>query len=469
MSGFSSLNTAVTGLNAAQRALDTIGQNIANSQTVGYSRQRVVLSSIGAPVTASLFTGNGSQLGGVRVDQVERIRDAFLEGTRAAAGARMSALTAQTQALQGAERLMAEPSDHGLQAVMDDFYTAWHDLGKNVTDASGASAGAVVVESGKRVTEQLKFVYQGLAAQWTTSREDLRNVVTQTNLYASELAAVNEQVRAGTAADRPINELLDRRDVLARTLAELVGGTSLLAADGTASISVNGVTIVSGSRAETLTLTGADDISGAAGDPPALMWGTTTVPVVSGTAAGLLSVLGSDLPTTVAAVDQVALALRDAVNLVHGQGFTLAGAAGTDFFTGTGAADLTVAVTDPADLAVSRQAGALDGSNATALGDLIDDRVSRDLLGGPGASQQWRTLAATLGVKVQNAERSIEVQKGVVATADDAVLSDAGVNIDEEMSTMLLVQRSYQAASRVITTVDEMLDTLINRTGLVGR
>ncbi|MFN8074007.1 MAG: flagellar hook-associated protein FlgK [Kineosporiaceae bacterium] len=469
MSGFSSLNTAVTGLNAAQRALDTISQNISNSQTEGYSRQRVKLSSIGAPVTATLWTGGGSQLGGVRVDTVERIRDAFLEGARSAAGARMSALTAQTGALQGAERLMAEPSDNGLQSVLDDFYSAWHDLAKNVTNEAGASAGSVVIKSGEAVADQLKFVYQGLAAQWTTSHADLDSVVTQTNMYSKELAAVNEQVRAGLAGDRPINELLDRRDTLARTLGELVGGTSMLSDDGTATISVNGVTIVSGARAETLQLVGADDVSTAAGNPPALMWGTTTVPVASGTAAGLLSVLASDLPSTVAAVDKVAVALRDAVNLVHGQGFRLDGVAGADFFTGTGAADLAVAVTDASELAVSKQVGAVDGSNAAAIGDLIDDRVSYAALGSPGASQQWRTLTAGLGVKVQNAERSIEVQRSVVATADDAVASDAGVNVDEEMTNMLLVQRSYQAASRVITTVDEMLDTLINRTGTVGR
>jgi flagellar hook-associated protein 1 FlgK len=381
----------------------------------------------------------------------------------------MSALTAQTQALRGAERLMAEPSDTGLQSVLDDFYAAWQDLAKNVSDASGASAGKVVIERGVTVTEQLTFVYQGLAAQWTTSQQDLKNVVTQTNQYSAELAAVNEQVRAGLAGDRPVNELLDRRDVLARTLGELVGGVSSIAADGTATVAANGVTIVSGSKAETLTLSGADDITGALADPVALKWGTTTVPVVSGTAAGLVSVLNTDLPTTLAGVDAVAVALRDAVNTVHTGGFTLAGAAGADFFTGTSAANLTVAVTDSADLAVSVAAGAVDGSNAAKIGDLIDDRVSADVLGSPGASQQWRALTAGVGVRVQSAERSVEVQQSVLAVADDAVQSDAGVSVDEEMTNMLLVQRSYQASARVITTVDEMLDTLINRTGLVGR
>ena len=89
--------------------------------------------------------------------------------------------------------------------------------------------------------------------------------------------------------------------------------------------------------------------------------------------------------------------------------------------------------------------------------------------GGRRGAERWRSLAADVGTHVQGLGRALDAQKTVLAASDAAVESDAGVNLDEEMASLLTYQRAYQAASRVITTVDEMLDTLINRTGTVGR
>ncbi|MFZ0160269.1 MAG: flagellar basal body rod C-terminal domain-containing protein, partial [Kineosporiaceae bacterium] len=160
----------------------------------------------------------------------------------------------------------------------------------------------------------------------------------------------------------------------------------------------------------------------------------------------------------------------DAVNAVHATGFTLAGAAGGPFFGGTGARDLTVVPTSAADLAMTSAAGTVDGAVALRIGDLANDVASAAALGGtPGASARWRDLTTALGTQVQSLGAAIKVQASVVEAADDAVNADSGVNLDEEMTGMLMFQRAYQASARVITTVDEMLDTLVNRTGTVGR
>jgi flagellar hook-associated protein 1 FlgK len=205
-------------------------------------------------------------------------------------------------------------------------------------------------------------------------------------------------------------------------------------------------------------------------DPPTILWNSTSVPVDSGQAAGYLAAIGTDLPDLSSAVDDVALALRDAVNSIHQTGYTRTGATGTDFFTGTDAASLAVVPTAPEDLAVATAAGVVDGSIAAAIGDLAsDDASSAALSGATGASELWRELTTDLGVRVQSMAASVLVQDSVVASAEDAVQSSSGVNLDEEMTNMLLYQRAYQASARVITTVDAMLDTLINRTGMVGR
>jgi flagellar hook-associated protein 1 FlgK len=161
--------------------------------------------------------------------------------------------------------------------------------------------------------------------------------------------------------------------------------------------------------------------------------------------------------------------LRDIVNSVHTTGFAKDGSPGGNFFSGTDALSLTVVPTSPDQLAVTPTAGTVDGTIAMRIGDLSDDRVAETTLGRPGPSVQWRDLTTLLGVRVQSLKNAGEVQDSVVAAADAAVQADAGVNLDEEMTNMLQYQRAYQAAARVVTTVDEMLDTLVNRTGMVGR
>src|SRR5690242_2518569 len=109
MSGFGALNIAITGMAAAQKAMDVTGQNVVNANTPGYSRQRVQLSSVALPTPSVV----GNSQAGVQIDGTVRIRDAFLEATRNAAGSRMAALNAQADALTGAEQLLAEPGDGG--------------------------------------------------------------------------------------------------------------------------------------------------------------------------------------------------------------------------------------------------------------------------------------------------------------------------------------------------------------------
>jgi flagellar hook-associated protein 1 len=466
MSGFSSLNTAVTGLAAAQRAMDVAGQNIVNANTPGYSRQRVQLAETASAGGSSFFSGGGIGVGGVTVEGVSRIRDVFVEGARAAAGARQAALTSQTSALTGAQQLLAEPGDTGLQASMDAFYSSWHDLANNPTDVA---AGSVVLQRGIAVTDQLHTLANGIASQWSQARASLQDSLTQANQAAKDLADVNSKISAGLVAGRPVNELMDQRDQLARTLGTLIGGVATPGQDGQVSVSVNGVAIVAGATAQQFTLAGATTLGGATADPPRLMWGTTTVPVDSGSAAGYLAVLGTDLPSLASTVDGVATSLRDVVNTVHATGFQQDGTPGGAFFAGTDALSLSVVPTTPAQLAITPTAGTIDGSVAMQIGDLSDDAIAQTTLGSPGPSAQWRDVTTLLGVRVQSLKNAGDVQDSVVSAADAAVQADSGVNLDEEMTNMLQYQRAYQAAARVVTTVDEMLDTLVNRTGMVGR
>lgn len=234
---------------------------------------------------------------------------------------------------------------------------------------------AVVIQNGQKVASQLQYIGFGLSAEWDNAHANLVNVVAQANEAAAELAELNGQIASGTVAGRPVNELMDKRDLLVRKLGELVGGNAVPGPDNTVSVTVNGISILSGTSSQAFTLSGANDLGNAPASPPTIMWGSTPVPVESGSAAGLLAALRTDLPSLRAGVDAVATSLRDAVNIVFATGFTLAGEPGELFFDGTDATNLTVVPTVPGQLAIAKDAGLVDGSIAGAIGDLaIDER-----------------------------------------------------------------------------------------------
>ena len=197
---------------------------------------------------------------------------------------------------------------------------------------------------------------------------------------------------------------------------------------------------------------------------PALKWNdnNAAVTVDSGTMGSMMQTLNTTLPSYVSQLDTLAGTLATTVNTQHATGFDSTGASGVDFFTSTdgqpvNAGNLAVAISDPKQIATSSVSGALDGKNADALGDLGD-------LGG-SAEATYRALVVKLGNDTQAAQRRADVQSPVTDNADSAVQASSGINLDEEMTNLMAYQRGYQAASRVINTIDSCLDTLINHTG----
>jgi flagellar hook-associated protein 1 FlgK len=146
------------------------------------------------------------------------------------------------------------------------------------------------------------------------------------------------------------------------------------------------------------------------------------------------------------------------VNVQHQAGFDLAGHAGKALFSGTTADTIQLAVTNPDELAAaSVPDGSFDGSNADKLADL----ARKDT----GPDRKYRQLVVDLGVEAQTVDRRVTVQTSVVTNTDAARNGQSGVSLDEEMTNLVTSERAYQAAAKVISTIDEMLDTIINRMG----
>ena len=191
-----------------------------------------------------------------------------------------------------------------------------------------------------------------------------------------------------------------------------------------------------------------------------LVGGTPAGPA-GGSLQGLVDGLTTALPGYAAQLDAVAAALASTVNASQTSGYDLAGNPGGPLFAGSTAATLSVVVTNPANLAASGTPGGnLDGSVALGMSQLGSSNS--------GADAAYRGLVGTLATDVQRASQQASVQQAVTNSIDELAQSSAGVSFDEETTNLLTYQRAYQASSRVLTTVDEVLDTLISHTGRVG-
>jgi flagellar hook-associated protein 1 FlgK len=198
---------------------------------------------------------------------------------------------------------------------------------------------------------------------------------------------------------------------------------------------------------------------------------SSKVSVNGGTALGIIDTINTVVPSWKSKLDDVATQLITSVNALHqstgaNPTYDANGNPGGAFFAGTSAADISVVISDPALLAASRQppgaAGpSRDGSNADAL----------SALGGAttGANATYHSLVVNLGIASSNASLRATTQNNVTNQVDDARESTTGVSVDEEMTNLVTYQRAYEASGRVLTAVDQLLDTLINRTGLAGR
>lgn len=471
VSTFGSLATAYSGLAAARAGIDVTGQNIANAGTAGYTRQRVTQNSVPATQTG-FMRGTAALAGqGVSVDGIARLASLTLDvGVRVAAGSSAYA-DARATALSALETGLHEPGKDGLSAKLDAFWSSWSELASHPDDPGAASA---VLGAAGTVAAALASGSKAVDAQWSSVRGTVAGQVTQLNDTAKQVADLNGRIRTALASGGAANELLDQRDQLTEQIATLAGGTTRTNADGTVDVLLGGNPLVQGTDARAVALGGGERL--ADGAAVTLTWTSGSAGAVSlsgGSIGGALAVLapangngtGGALAQAAASYDAVATQLATRVNAVHATGTTPAGTTGTAFFAlaaGVPAAQgLSVVPTDGSGLATRNAAGQLDDSFADALSRLGT---------GPGAADTtWATFVAGVGTASRSAATESTLTGLALTNARTQQQSSAGVDLDEENVNLLSYQHAYQGAARVLTAVDEMLDTIINRVGLVGR
>jgi flagellar hook-associated protein 1 FlgK len=455
LSDFNGLQIALSSLYAQRKALQVTGQNIANVNTEGYSRQRVELTADSGPVTPAVqsrYSGPGS---GVLTGDTTRLRDQFLELRGYQEHAVDSGLKQSQSVLSRVELAFDEPSDSGLSKLISGFLAGFDDVANNPDDLAARSQ---LVEQGKTLAGAFTQLDAALATQRSSSVDELTSLVGEVNNAAARVAELNQNITSALNNGFSPNELMDQRDLLISQMAQQVGVTIRPGDAGTVDVYVGGTAIVRGTRAVPLKV----DVGTDPAQTVRVTWADDSYPAgVTGSAGGLLSAVNDVIPRYRSGLAAVAQQLSNDVNAVHRTGYALDGSTNHDFFTAAPGGGIQVdpaIVADPSLVAASSAAGATrDGSVAQTIAELT------------GFGDRYNQLVVNLGVEAQATNRRVDVQAAIVQHVDAARESTAGVNLDEEMTSMLEFQHAYDAAARFLTAVDQTLDTLIHQTGLVGR
>ncbi|MEZ5425375.1 MAG: flagellar hook-associated protein FlgK [Pyrinomonadaceae bacterium] len=456
---FSPLEIGRRALNANQFGITVTGQNIANVNTPGYSRQRAVLSE-GNP---DRF-GNFSIGSGVTVEGIQSFRDQFIESRIQAETGIAGRLTARRDSLAPVEAILQGTENGGLQNALNGFFSAFRDLDAN---PGSAPLRSIAVQKGVNLANTFQSTRSRLfdLRQGIDSR--VRSTVDEVNSLTSKVADLNGQIKFAEATGSNPSGLLDQRTEYVNRLSELTGARTYDNGDGTINITIGeGRAVVSGVTAFTLE----------AGSTPPLGLSAITIngqPAVfdEGTIRGLQDGL-NETTAQIDGLDGLAQAIVDRVNTLHTSGTDQNGNPGVNFFTpGTPVTAATISV----DAAVVSNpnlvvASALPqpGQNGTVAGEIAS------LLTDPNTTVGTRTgsfssiygsLISQAGEQVRSAEDGLVTQGVILAQATAQREAVSGVSLDEEAINLIQYQKAFEAAARFLKVADEMTQTILSLAG----
>lgn len=461
-SGFASLNTALSALRYTRVAMDVASDNIANISTEGYARRRVDSASVAGGATPAMWFRSANVGDGVAVTGVSRMTDELLNVRARREHGNQSFLNVQATALARVEDGIGEPGANGLSAALDRFQSAWGTLSMNPAGTSSSAARANVLAAAATVVDTARGQLRQVGAEAGDQRVLALTDASEVDTLGRDLAKINSSIVSGRLNGSNVNALLDSRDQIAGRMAELTGAVTTVQADGSATVRIGGAVLVEGSAAGSFTVASGVTPTGEADGQPLRFavtspQGGSAVVAAGGELGGVAQLLDVTFPTYLADLTAVVRDVADRVNTQHAAGYDAQGNAGAAVFSYDPAdvlGTVEVALSDPRLLAASAGPTGADGDNAARIGELA------------GLGDGYQRLVSGFGASVSSLNRQAASQQVLTTQVDLARDQLGGVSLDEEMVNMTVLQRQYEAAARVMSTVDSLLDTLINRMGV---
>jgi flagellar hook-associated protein 1 len=449
----SGLSIALSSLQANQAAMSVVEHNVANANTPGYRRQSAVLR---ASQSVLYLTGPSNAVGGgVTVDMVRRYSDDLLDAQYRQYSGDASRWGTENDILTQVESLMQETDKNGsLTAQLDAFWSSWQTLS---TDPTSLAYREDLLDKTQALVGSVNSRASMLISSQSDQNNSILSDIKEINTTAAQIADLNKQISHALSTNEQPNDLLDQRDQLLDRLADISGAKGNLQSDGTMMVTLGGHTLVVGTTSSKINEDLGIDSTGKTN----LKWADNAdFKPTTGELLGYIDARDNVIPGTLASLNQFATTLIGAVNNIHTDGYDLNGDPGTALLTGTNALDMRLAITDPELVAASSQAVANSGDGEIAR--QISALQNTQIFTNATANQFYNQMVTHLGLVIQQGQSDASSYKLAASALNSQRQSISGVSLDEEAANMVKFQRAYQAAAKVMSTVDDMLGTLMN-------
>ena len=428
MSGtFFGLEMGKRALQANRMGMDVTGNNVANANTPGYSRQRVNL------VTSLPYTGSNYQNGdiyqmgtGVNVGDIERIRDSYIDEQVRSNLSQIGYQEKEQQVLQRVEALFPDSVNDGMQSYLNEFFNGWQEVNENPLD-QGLHEG--LLEKGQALATVMNQSYEQLGIIRKELNTEHTDLVSEVSRLTERIVQLNDSINKSYA--KANNVMLDERDLLLDDLAKLVKIDVTTNNDNQALVDVR--------------VNGIDLIIGTTNSFDAANFDT---PNVGGSVGSIINTQ-SQVDDYTDKLKRLAGAIAEEINGVYTEN--------GEFFK-----DQTDALENDRIIELNDNAS-IDTEIALEIAQLRNKKI--DSLGEDGGvtfESYYQDLMVTIGEKSNASGQLLETHEAIGDQFFAQRESVSGVSIDEEMTNLMQYQYGYQAASKIITTIDQMLETLLS-------
>jgi flagellar hook-associated protein 1 FlgK len=458
------LNMGASALNAQTAGMDVTGENLANVNNTAYARQRVSLAE-----STPLNTTVGQEGTGVTVTGITQVRNALIDGQIQAEAGVSGSLNSQQLALQDAEAGLGEQitnstsgtsnaSPNGLTAALSNLFNSFQTLSTaptSIPDRQGAIASA------QQLAIQFNQVSSSLSSLTTNLNSSVQSDVNGSNQDLTQIANLNAQIVQAQDIGGSPNQLIDEREQTMEDLASKVNFTTSTQSNGAVNVTIGGVTMVSGVT-QSDSLQTYTDTNGNL--QVQAQTAGTHLTLAGGSIEGSITARDGAVAQLQTSVNTLASQLITQVNSIYSGGYDLNGNSGQSLFTGANAANISVnatLVTNPSTFQASGLSGQTgDNTVALELAQLGNSSVAG--LNNQTFSGSYSTVVATLGTALASVNSQVTNSGAVTQMLTNQRSSISGVNVDEEMTNLMMFQKAYEASAELISTVNQMMQTAVS-------
>ncbi len=464
MTIFGSFEIGRKALRAQHKGMEVSGQNVANANTPGYTRQRTDMEAVVAPMVKNPSMTPGR---GVEVYDVVRVRSEFYHNQLLSTNSNKKYWDTRYETFLGAEAIFMEPEEYGINKYLNDFFDSFQELSSSPEEAS---VRAGLRENAISLTRTVQDVYHRLNDQIENLEDEMSMIVNDINRISDTIAELNDKIRFIYIMQEKSNELFDQLDLAIEELSELIDITINRQANGTVEIFSGGRLLVQEERSFHVSV-------GDGGVEGQQIVSSRGLPLQSSTGKvqGLLDAVNKDLPGLQDKLNELIEVLVKDVNEIHRKGFAYdSDQTEIDFFKPLENEDVAAAMVFEVSEAIIEDGSNIaaadvdfapgNGDNALKIARLRTE-ASPGRLGGVSISNYYQAMITSMGVEAQDSERMVGAFEKTLGQLQEMHESISGVNMDEEMLNMVQFQHSWHAAARFLNYVDQMLGVLFTELG----